>query len=225
MSLCSVDLLLQAGGQHGLRVRCASPRWGTHQPKGVNERGQGLCSMELLFTIILKQVLASSEQVPASSEQVPTSSKSPKEKPTLLTSARCHASNVSMCKQCREEQQIPLMDSETGRTHHCSRANCIPDMYIPAYVHRGTGVHPFVCTLAKVCSLYMVLGTPFSSSSFWRAPVASCDILCLTKLNLFCKCSLLRYWQINQYLLAVRKHESLGQRVVWVGVDNRKQSS
>lgn len=129
---------MQAGGQHGLRVRCASPRWGTHQPKGVNERGQGLCSMELLFTSILKQVLASSEQVP-------TSSKSPKEKPTLLTSARCHASNVSMCKQCREEQQIPLMDSETGRTHHYSRANCIPDMYIPTYVHREGDRRASIC--------------------------------------------------------------------------------
>lgn len=113
---------MQTDVQHGLRVRRASLRWGPHQLRGVNGRGQELCSMELLFTSILKQV--------------PASSKSPKEGPTLLISARCHESNVSKCKQCRQEQQIALMHSDTGRMHRYSRANCIPDMYIHTCVYR-----------------------------------------------------------------------------------------
>jgi len=92
--------------------------------------------MELLFTSILRQVPASSKQVPASSKQVPASSKSPKEGPILLTSGRCNARNMSKCKQCREEQKILLLHTETGRTHHYSRANCIPDMYIRTCVRR-----------------------------------------------------------------------------------------
>lgn len=70
-----------------------------HQLRGVNERGQKVCSLGFLFTSILKQALAPFKRVPAFS-------KSPKEGSTLIISDRRRARNVSKRKECKEERKF-----------------------------------------------------------------------------------------------------------------------
>lgn len=74
-------------------------------------------------------------------------------------------------------------------------------------------VHPSSCTSAKALSLHTVHTAPSPS-----VPVAPLDVLCLTMSHF--KGQLLRYRQINQYLLAAQKHESPGEHTVWVEADN-----